>query len=61
MGASINETLDTKGLAQGLDCIKGLFLVSILIANISKFLLNTQIQAENRQWKALGSSDYLEK
>lgn len=49
MGASIIETVDTKGLAQGLDCIKGLFLLSILIANISKFILNTQIQAENRE------------
>lgn len=25
VGASINEKVDTKDLAQGLDCIKGLF------------------------------------
>lgn len=44
LGVSINEAI--KGLVQGLDCIKGLYLIKYLIVNISKFILNTQTQTD---------------
>lgn len=47
LGVSINET--TKGLVQGLDCIKGSYLIKYLIVNISKFILNTKTQTDKHR------------
>lgn len=47
LGVSINEA--TKGLVQGLDCIKGSYLIKYLIVNISKFILNTQTQTDKHR------------